>query len=162
MDLFKDCSFLGAYLHHALSVRHCLFRGVPACGMDSSTATIPWGCLILQGLLQEPVPSEIDLLQHGLTHSHSPFRNRPEIVPTWPHPWLQALQGCSCSVMGLSIATFFEVLQHNLVHSHWSYRVHLLQQGSSTATDASKCAFSCMDLSLGQNSFRGASAVMQA
>lgn len=116
--------FLGRYLHHALSVRHGLFRGVPACSMDLSTATIPWRCLILQGILQGPVHSEIDLLQHGPTHSHSPFRNRPEIVPTWPHPWLQALQGCSCSVMGLSMATFFEVLQHNLMHSHWCCRVH--------------------------------------
>lgn len=102
------------------------------------------------------VPSEADLLQHGLTHSHSPSQNRP--APTWPHPWMQALQGCSCSVVRLSMDTFFEVLQHNLVHSHWCYNEHLLQHGSSTTTGDSKCTFytsSCMDLSLGHNPFRG-------
>lgn len=120
----------------------------------------PLEVLVLQGLLLGPMErrpiSATDLLQHGLTHSHNPFRNRP-----WPHPWLQALQGCSCSVLGLSMATFFEALQHNLVHSHWCYKVHLLQHASSPTTDASKCIFSCMDLSLGHNPFRGTPAPTQ-
>ncbi|KAK4820156.1 hypothetical protein QYF61_020531 [Mycteria americana] len=62
------------------------------------------------------MPSEIDLLQRGLTHSHSPFTSKP--TPTWPYPWLQSLQGCTCSVVGLSMATRFEVLQHDLMHTH--------------------------------------------
>lgn len=91
-------------------------QGCTCCGIDSSTATFEVH-LFQQGLLQGPMPSEIGLLQHGLTHSHSPFRSKP--VPTWPHRWLQSLQGCSCSVVGLSMATRFEVLQHDLMHSHW-------------------------------------------
>lgn len=66
--------------------------------------------------------------------------------------------GVFLSVMGLSMDTFFEVLQHNLLHSHWCYKEHLLQHGSSTTTDDSKCTFStssCMDLSFGHNPFRG-------
>lgn len=167
--LIQRLQSLKGYLHRALSVRPSLFRSLPACGIDSSTATIPWRFLFPQGLPQGSKPSETDLLQHGLIHSHNPFRNRP--APAWPYPQpqsfqkqtctnmasplVQALRGCSCSLMGLSNATFFEVLQHNLLHSHWCYKVHPLQHGSSTTTDASKCIFSCMDLSLDHNPFRG-------
>ena len=73
------------------------------------------------------MPSEIYLLQCGLTHSHSPFRSKP--APTRPYPWLQTLQGCTCSVVVLSMATHFEVLQHDLMHSHGCFKVYLLQHG---------------------------------
>ena len=72
----------------------------------------------------------VDLLQCGLTHSHSPFRSKS--APVWPYPWPQSRQGCTCSVVGLSVTTHFEELQHDLMH------YHVL----STTTDASS-VWSC-------------------
>ena len=107
------------------------------------------------------MPSEIYLLQCGLTHSYLPFRSK--CAPTWPYPWLQSLQGCTCSVVGLSMATRFEMLQHDLMHSHRCFEVYLLQRGLilglqslqrytfcgtdiTMATDALRCTFADMDL----------------
>lgn len=143
----------------ALSVRLSLSRGVPACGIDLSTATIPWRCTCSSrafsrgqcfqrqtcssmALPTATVLSEADLFQHGLPLAAVPLR-------------------CSCSVVGLSMATRFEVLQHDLMRSHWCYKVHLLQHGSSTTTDVSKCTFSCRALSLGHKPFRGTPAATQ-
>lgn len=63
------------------------------------------------------MPSEIQLLQHGLTHSH----NSAAQVP-----------GCTCSVELLSMVTHFEVLQHDLMNSgvmHRHFKVYQLQHG---------------------------------
>ncbi|KAK4822100.1 LOW QUALITY PROTEIN: hypothetical protein QYF61_009800 [Mycteria americana] len=38
-------------------------------------------------------------------------------------------EGSTCSVVGLSMATHFEVLHHDLTHSHAHFKVYLLQHG---------------------------------
>lgn len=81
------------------------------------------------------------LLHHRLTCSHSRFEVHlfqrgpfpwttmlSEIpAPSWPHPWLQSLSVCICSVVGLSMATLLKVLQHDFMQSHWCSKVYQLQ-----------------------------------
>jgi len=71
--------------------------------------------------------AEMYLLQRGLTHSRSPSGSKP--APTWTYSWLQSLQECTGSVVGLSMATCFEVLRRDLMHSQWCFKMYLLQHG---------------------------------
>ncbi|KAK4806164.1 hypothetical protein QYF61_001087 [Mycteria americana] len=81
-------------------------KGYTCCGIDLSTATVALRCTC----------SSV-----AFSMGHNAFRDRP--APTCPHPRLQSLQGCTCSVLGLSMATRFEVLQHDLMHSHRCFEI---------------------------------------
>lgn len=74
--------------------------GITCCSMDLSTAPVHLRCTF----------------SSMVSMGHNAFRNAP--TPTWLYPWLQSLQGSTCSVVVLSMATHFEVLQHDHMHSH--------------------------------------------
>lgn len=81
---------------------------------------------------------------------HSAFRDIP--APNVALPMAALPQECTCSVMNLSVATHFKVLQHDLMHS---ITVYLLQHVLTRRHRRFWCTFSSLDLPLGHNSFRG-------
>lgn len=112
LDLSTDCNPLGVYLcsKQSLICEPQYFQERTCCSMDLYPQSVTLRCTY-SSMSLPTVPSEVNLLQ------------------TWPNPWLQFLQGCTCSVMGLSTAPDFEVLQHDLTHCHRYFKAYLLQHG---------------------------------
>ncbi|KAK4823254.1 hypothetical protein QYF61_000221 [Mycteria americana] len=77
-------------------------------------------------------PTGVNSIRHdslGLAIQPVLYPAKSTPVQAMSSQFLQENAGSICSVMGLSVATRFEVLQHGLMHSHRCFKVYLLQHG---------------------------------
>lgn len=71
-------------------------------------------------------------------------------------PELEPLQGCTCSVMGLSIPTLSDVLQHVLMHSYRCSKVYVLQHRHPLGPQSlQRYTFCGTDIAMGTDALRG-------
>lgn len=92
-------------------------------------------------------PSETQLLQHGIVHSHIPFGSGP--APTWPYPCLHPSVCANPWPRSFRCSSTASCTAMDVQGEPAAARTY------PTAPDALRCPFSSMDLSLGHNPFGG-------